>query len=156
LGSLRQWIQRVIRHQIARFLVAGASLNLLDLLTFLLCRKVLGIDVPVAQFIARFVGATTGFGVHKLFTFSHSGDSALKTGQQGMAYAVVTLCNLLLSPFLVTWLVWMLDPYEIAGKLLGDVLLAVETFVIFRYLFRGSNRSVSPQKETTPLPGSPG
>lgn len=131
------WIQHLLKHEVLRFLFSGGSLFVLDLGIFLICRKWFGIDVAIAEFMARATGASVGFVLHKFFTFANrGGDSAMSTRTQGVGYAATTGFNLLFSPFLVSALVWALHPYELAGKALGSILLAVETFVVYRYVFR--------------------
>ena len=137
-------IRRILENEVSRFVLSGGSLFVLDLATFLLCRKVLGIDVAWAEFLARFTGASTGFVVHKFFTFANAkGSSAMSTKTQGVGYTATTVFNLMLSPFLVSFLVWMLDPYELMGKALGSALLACETFLVFRFVFREKSNQVS-------------
>lgn len=131
------WLQRLVQNEVLRFLLSGGSLFVLDLSIFLMCRKWLGIDVALAEFIARGTGATVGFVLHKFFTFANSnGDSAMSTRKQGVGYAATTGFNLLFSPVLVSGLVWLLHPYELIGKAAGSLLLAVETFIVYRYVFR--------------------
>lgn len=132
-------MKRVLSSEGFRFLVSGGSLFLLDFTVFVVCRKVLGIEVVWAELIARSVGAATGFLLHKFFTFARpKGASAMSAQVQGVGYFATTAFNLLFSPFFISWLVLWMHPYELSAKMLGSGLLACETFLVFRYIFRGS------------------
>jgi putative flippase GtrA len=132
-------IRRMLSNEVFRFLLSGGSLFVLDITAFIICRKVFGIEVFWAELMARTVGASTGFLVHKFFTFAREAESsAMSTRSQGFGYAVTTLFNLALSPFLVAGLVYLLAPYEVFAKALGSILLAMETFLVFRFIFRDS------------------
>ena len=67
------WIQHLLKHEVLRFLLSGGSLFALDLCIFLICRKWFGIDVAIAEFMARATGASVGFVLHKFFTFANRG-----------------------------------------------------------------------------------
>ena len=127
-----------------RFLLSGGTLFALDFAVFVFCRKVLGIDVAISELCARTVGAVTGFVLHKFFTFANGGNERAMSGSaQGAGYFATTGFNILFSPFLVWWLVGLLHPYELVAKVIGSGLLACETFLVFRFLFRSAEPDVS-------------
>jgi len=140
-------IRRLLSSTIFRFLLSGSTLFVIDVTTFVICRKVFGIEVFWSELIARTTGASVGFLLHKFFTFANpEGASAMGARKQGAGYLVTVSFNLAFSPFLVSWLVGLLHPYELMGKVLGSVLLAFETFIIYRFIFRESKTQV-PQAE---------
>ena len=133
------FIRRLMSSEGFRFLLSGTSLFILDFSIYLLCRKVFGIEVFWAELMARSTGATAGFLLHKFFTFANpKGANAMSVKTQGAGYFGTAAFNLMFSPILVSYLVWIMDPYELMAKVLGSVLLAVETFLVFRFVFRES------------------
>jgi putative flippase GtrA len=130
-------IRRLLSSKVVRFLLSGGTLFVIDVTTFLICRKVLGIDVFWSEFIARTTGASVGFLLHKFFTFANpKGSTTMGAKKQGAGYLATASCNLAFSPFLVSWLVTWLHPYELMGKVLGSILLAFVTFIIYQFIFR--------------------
>ena len=132
-------IRRMLANEVLRFLLSGGSLFVLDFTIFSVCHFYIGLEIWLAELIGRGTGATTGFFLHKLFTFANpKGKSAVSTQKQGIGYTATALFNLAFSPFLVSWLAWLMYPYVALAKALGTILLAFETFIIFRFLFRAS------------------
>jgi len=142
------YIRRLLSSQLFRFLLSGGTLFVIDLAAFIICRKVFGIDVFWSEFIARVTGAATGFVLHKFFTFANpKGESAVGARKQGAGYVATVSFNLVFGPFLVSWLVVLLHPYELMAKILGSVLLAFETFIIYRFIFRESKPHETPSAD---------
>jgi len=134
----------MLSNEVFRFLLSGGSLFVLDFTVFYICHFHLEMAVWGSELTGRSVGATTGFLVHKLFTFANpKGASALSAKKQGAGYFSTVLFNLAFSPILVSALAWLLYPYVAMAKAIGSILLAIETFVVFRFLFRESNDQAS-------------
>ena len=141
-------VRRLMAHEALRFLMSGGTLFVLDFTIFSVCHFYFGLEVWLSELIGRGTGATTGFFLHKLFTFANpKGQSAVSTQKQGVGYTATALFNLAFSPFLVSWLAWLMDPYVALAKALGTILLAFETFVIFRFLFRASQDETLPESK---------
>ena len=139
-------MKRFLSSEGLRFLFSGGVLFILDFTAFVIFRKVFGIEVVYSEFLARLFGASMGFLLHKFFTFANPrGSSAMSTRVQGAGYFIIMGVNLVLSPFLVSWLVFMMHPYELLAKGLGSALIACETFIVFRFLFRGSKDESQPE-----------
>jgi putative flippase GtrA len=130
-------IRHLLSSKFFRYLISGSILFVIDVTVFLICRKAFEIEVFWSELFARTAGASVGFVLHKFFTFTNT-SSAMDGKKQGAGYLATVGCNLAFAPFLVSWLVGVVHPYELMGKIMGSVLLAFETFIIYRYIFRES------------------
>jgi putative flippase GtrA len=124
------------RHSSIRYLLAGGFLFALDFSVYFVLARGLGIEPGVAQFVSRGTGAFVGFFVHRDFSFRTEGAThGISTTSQGAGYTLVTIANLLGSPFLVHWSVAALGGRIALGKLAVDVFLVLESYVVLRILF---------------------
>lgn len=138
LGLLPIWLADLLRSSTGlRYLATGASLFLLDLAIYVVLHLGFGVAIMTAQLVSRTTGAAVGFVGHKFFSFGVGGEKqASSTTSQGVAYSVVMAVNILLSPFLVVFLVYLLDGRAIVGKLFSDAIIITETFLLLRVIFR--------------------
>lgn len=124
------------RYSSVRYLLAGGFLFFLDFSVYFVLARGLGIEPGVAQFVSRGTGALVGFFVHRDFSFRKEGAThGISTMSQGAGYTLVTLANLLGSPFLVHWSVAALGGRIALGKLAVDVFLVLESYLVLRILF---------------------
>jgi putative flippase GtrA len=125
------------RHSSARYVLAGSFLFVLDFVVYFVLAHTLGIEPGVAQFVSRGTGALVGFFVHRDFSFRTDGAArGASRASQGTGYTLVTIGNLLGSPFLVHWSVAALGGQIVLGKLAVDVFLVMVSYVVLRILFR--------------------
>lgn len=130
-----------------RYLLAGVFLFVLDFAIYFVLARIFGIEPGVAQFVSRGTGALVGFFVHRDFSFRMDGAAhRISTTGQGAGYTLVTIANLLGSPFLVHWSVAALGGRIALGKLAVDVFLVLESYLVLRILFH-SRRSDPPVPE---------
>ncbi len=129
--------ERWIEGSLFRYLASGGVLFIVDYLVYIVLAKLLGLDVRIAQGASRTSGAVVGFFLHKLYSFrAGEAGQSLSTASQGAAYTLVTLANLVASPFLVHLAVGALGGMILVGKVLVDVVLVAETYVLLRIVFR--------------------
>ena len=123
-----------------RYLVTGGAVFALDFAVWITCVSVFAWDVRTSQLLSRTVGALAGFFGHKHFSFQQGDDyrpNAVAT--QGGAYTAGMIFNIIISPFVVYYCIWLVRPLPgslIIGKLLADVLLVIESYVLLRIIFR--------------------
>jgi putative flippase GtrA len=128
---------KLLRHSSARYVLAGGFLFVIDFVVYFALARILGVEPGVAQFVSRGTGATVGFFVHRDFSFRTDGAArSASIASQGSGYTLVTIANLMGSPFLVHWSVSILDGRVALGKLVVDAFLIVESYVALRFLFR--------------------
>lgn len=124
------------RYSSIRYLLAGGFLFVLDFVVYFVLARILGIEPGIAQFVSRGTGAFVGFFVHRDFSFHKEGTThGISTASQGAGYTLVTIANLLGSPFLVHWSVAALGGKIALGKLAVDVFLVMESYLVLRILF---------------------
>ncbi len=118
-----------------RYLAVGVALFVLDFAVFVLLHVGLHVEVGVSQAISRTLGAAAGFVAHRKFTFPARERAHSLTGQ-GAGYVVLTIVNLLLAPLLIELLDWLLNGAGVIAKILTDVVMVLETYLVLKFLFR--------------------
>lgn len=125
------WLAAIPRP--VRYVVVGGVGFVVNLLVFLALADGLGLDVRWAEVVSRVLGGVVTFFGHKHVTFS--GDQALPASLQGASYLALAAVNVALAPWVVFGcvaafggLVW--------PKLVAEVLLTVESYLLTRLIFR--------------------
>jgi putative flippase GtrA len=125
-----------------RYLATGASLFFFDLAIYVILQTGFGVAIMTAQLVSRTAGATVGFLAHKYISFGVGGEKqASSVASQGIAYTIVMGANIVISPFLVAWMVYLLDDRAVVGKIVSDAIIIAETYLILRIIFRAEARS---------------
>jgi putative flippase GtrA len=125
-----------------RYLATGASLFFLDLGIYVVLHTVFGVSIMTAQLVSRTAGAAVGFLAHKFISFGVGAEQqASSAARQGISYTIVMGANILISPFLVAWMVGLLDDRAVVGKLVSDAIIIAETYLILRIIFRAEARA---------------
>jgi len=132
-----------------RYLLVGVSLAALDVSIYL-ALVAGGMPQPIAQIISRVTGAIAGFLAHRLFTFP-SDERAMGDATQGAGYSALIVWGVLLGPAMVVSCTWLLGGWIFGGKILSDILLAAQNFLILRWVFRApKSDDDAPTSDTTP------
>lgn len=135
-GGIFSKLVRLWDRQQVRYLVVGTLLFLLGALITLVLAGPLGMDVRLAEGTSRIVGAIVGFVGHKLVTFRRPGTSSrMTTAAQGVSYAVVTVVNTLVAPWVLYGLHVGLELWLPAAKLISDAVMVVESYVLLSLVF---------------------
>lgn len=131
-----------------RYLIVGVSLFLLDLTVFLLCVNVFGTGVTFGQVLSRSAGAFAGFFGHKYFSFKawETKDSVGQLTKRGSGYVFVVIFNIGFSPVVVSVLVSAIPGNLILSKLLAEVFLVVETYILLKIVFTWRAEKVENEK----------
>lgn len=144
---------RLLEWSFFRYLLTGAGLFLIDLTVFMICVLILGLDVRLGQIISRTVGATVGFFGHKYFSFRSNREHNLSLLVfQGSAYTLITVLNILLSPIIVYMAVKATHGELIFAKVIAEIILVSQTYVLLRILFLASRYKDAKRKN---LSGDP-
>lgn len=124
--------------RLLRFGLVGGGLFVLDLGIFLGLVEGLAASVALAQFISVTIRSIVGFFAHKWFTFrGDTADDAKTTAGQTVAYILQGVLNIPLSTVVVVACVWLFGGWELAGKLLGEVLMILEVYLLYRFIVFG-------------------
>jgi len=127
--------------QLARYLITGLGLYLVDFLTFIALAVGLQVHVAMSQFIARATGALVGFVAHRHYTFRENRDRpAWGLAAQGSGYLAVSLVTLALSPVLIMVTMAITGGHKVAAKLLAEPVLVLIAYVGLRTVFRARQR----------------
>ena len=123
--------------QLARYLITGLGLYLVDFMTFLALAVGLEVHVAASQFVSRATGALVGFVAHRHFTFRESREQpAWGLAAQGTGYLTVALVTLALSPVLIMVTMAMTGGHKVAAKLLAEPVLVLIAYIGLRTVFR--------------------
>lgn len=124
-----------------RYLLTGAGLFLIDLAVFMTCTLIFGLEVWLGQIISRTVGAIVGFFGHKYFSFhSKKEHSRSLLALQSSVYILITILNILLSPIVVYMAVEVTHGKLISAKIITEIILVGETYILLRILFVTSRK----------------
>lgn len=116
-----------------RFLWVGGALFAIDLGLFWALHDGLGFSVPSAQATSVTVRTIIGFVAHKWFTFrGDTSDDPATTAQQGVAYLVQGVLNAPVSVLIVWGCVWLLEGWAVGGKVLAEILMVAEVYLLYR------------------------
>jgi putative flippase GtrA len=117
------------------------------------CVTIFGLDVRIGQIISRTVGATVGFFGHKYFSFRSKGEHSLSLlALQGSGYTLITILNILLSPIIVYVAIKVTHGDLIFAKIIAEIILVSQTYVLLRFLFLASRYKDAKRKN---LSGDP-
>jgi putative flippase GtrA len=151
--SISNRISQLLKWSFFRYLLTGVGLFLLDLAIFLACVTIVGLDVRIGQIISRTVGATVGFFGHKYYSFRSEREHSLSLlALQGSGYTLITILNILLSPIILYVVIRMTQGDLISAKIISEIILVSQTYVLLRILFLASRYKDAKRKN---LSGDP-
>ncbi|MFO8071542.1 MAG: GtrA family protein [Polyangia bacterium] len=134
MGPGRIW-RRLSDWSAFRYLVTGGVLFVIDLSIFLGLKR-LETPTPIAQAISRTTGALIGFAGHKLYSFRNREWKGSRLAAQGTGYTVLTVANIFISPAVVMGFEWLLPGRLVLVKVLAEVVMVTETYLVLSWLFR--------------------
>ena len=124
----------LLRHGPVRYLLVGGCLVAFDTTVFM-ALVYLGVAPAIAQLVSRTAGGIGAFILHRTVTFP-SDEHELGGAAQGASFVVFHIWNLAISPLVVVASIWVLGGWIFAGKLMADLLLALQNYVLVRWTFR--------------------
>jgi len=122
--------------------MVGGCLVVFDTMVFMALVE-LGVAPAIAQLVSRTAGGIGAFVLHRTVTFP-SDEHELGGAAQGASLFILQLWNLAVSPLVVVAAIWVLGGWIFAGKLLAELLLALQNYVLVRWTFRPRASDVSP------------
>jgi putative flippase GtrA len=127
-----------LRHQLARYAIAGGGVYVADLTAYCLVVLVDPELYLLANCAGRLTGATVGFIAHRRWTFGAARESGWR--RQLLLYAALLATNLLVSSFLLWLLVSGLGLANFPSRVGVDSLLLALTFLVLRHWVFGARR----------------
>lgn len=129
-----------------RYVAVGGGTFVVDLCCFLLLVKQAGISPEVAQACSRTIGAAAGFFGHKYFSFAQQ-EAAVSAGRsstvQIIGYACIMVAGIVLSPFVIWFMLRIVQPHLVFAKVLTEAVMVCINFVLMKALFSGLSKSQS-------------
>ena len=118
--------------RVLRFLAVGGGLFLLDFALFTGLVGA-GVSVPWAQAASVSVRTVAGFVIHKWWTFrGDTADDPSTSARQAVAYLVQGAANAPITVAVVAGCVWLLDGWAAGGKVLAELVMIVEVYLLYR------------------------
>ena len=116
---------------LGRYGLVGILLFSIDFLVYTLL-IISGYEPGLAQFCARGIGAISGYFLHRYFTFRKSTINTNIFFREGPAYLGLVCFNIVISPWLVSYLATATKgPF--LGKITSECFLVAFTFFIMRF-----------------------
>ena len=116
-----------------RYVVVGGGAFVINLAIFLGLEPLL--DVRIAEAIARSLATALTFFGHKHVTFRAQDGQADSGAKQGVGYLALAAANVLISPWVVFYAVDAIG-HLVAGKLVSEVIMTVEAYLLSALIFR--------------------
>ena len=127
-----------------RYVAVGGGTFLVDLCCFLLLVKQAGVSPEVAQACSRTVGAAAGFFGHKYFSFAQpeTADADERSSTvQVVGYICIMVAGIVLSPFVIWFMLRMVQPHLVFAKILTEAVMVCINFVLMKALFSRLSKS---------------
>jgi putative flippase GtrA len=127
-----------------RYIAVGGGTFLVDLCCFLLLVKQAGFTPEVAQACSRTVGAAAGFFGHKYFSFAQpetEGSEGRSSSVQVVGYICIMVAGIVLSPFVIWFMLRIVQPHLVFAKVLTEAVMVCINFVLMKALFSGLSKS---------------
>ncbi|EYS85228.1 hypothetical protein CF68_12745 [Cupriavidus sp. SK-4] len=118
------------------YLLTGGALFLADLVLFLSLTYA-SVAPAAAQAVSRGVGALIGFFAHQRYAFRHAGKRRRGLLSRGGGYGALMLVGVLLSPVVLSLMLWLSGERLLIAKLAAEAVMAAFNFVVLRWLFVG-------------------
>lgn len=127
-----------------RYVAVGGGTFLVDLSCFLLLVKQAGVSPEIAQACSRTVGAAAGFFGHKYFSFAqpeNEGVQSRSSTVQIVGYICITVAGIVLSPFVIWFMLRIVEPHLVVAKVLTEAVMVCINFVLMKALFSRLSKS---------------
>jgi putative flippase GtrA len=127
-----------------RYVAVGGGTFLVDLCCFLLLVKQAGFSPEVAQACSRTVGAAAGFFGHKYFSFAQPKEAESQgrsSAIQIIGYAGIMLAGIVLSPFVIWFMLRLVEPHLVVAKVMTEAVMVCINFVLMKALFSRLTKS---------------
>lgn len=121
------------RHrQIIKFLIAGGTGAFVDLSIYYTLTYVAELWYVLSSVLSFAIAFWVSFGLQKFWTF-RDGDTE-RVGKQTALYFFVAIVNLGINTLLIYFLVEHSGVHKFAAKILASGIVAVESFIVYRYI----------------------
>ena len=128
--------------KVIRFIMAGGSAFSVNISLLYIFTEFFGLWYIFSATLAFLFSFLVGFSLNKFWTFASS--SADFIHSQILFYLGINLFNLVINNMLLYVMVESLAIWYILAQAIASVLLAFESFFLYKWLFRSKNPEVLP------------
>lgn len=118
--------------RVIRFAITGGTAALINVLVLYAFTDWLGIWYIASEVVAFACALAYNFMLQRLWTFASEGAAA----KQGVAFVAVNIFNLFLNALILYALVEYFGLWYIAAQLIAALLIACESYFVYRSIFR--------------------
>ncbi len=126
--------------KIFRYLVSGGMATATNLLFLFIFTNLIGIWYLTSEVMAYIISYAVSFTMQKYWTFNDGSKDKIKS--QAVIYTIVTTANLGLNALILYALVQYGHLNHIVGQVIASAIIAVESYFIYKILFRSKADSV--------------
>ena len=135
-------VPRMVKAEHIRYVLVMAFCWFADFLTFICLYVLVGIEV--SQLIARFIGAFSGFLLHKNFTFNTQNRSLKNEIFQGSKYIVLWIINYLITTKIILILVHSVGLDTIVAKVSSEAFIVPINFLVMKlFIFNTASKNTN-------------
>jgi len=139
---IKEFANKITSSQIARYLFSGGTATFTNLGVFYVLSTIFGLYYLVASGAAFLIGFAVSFTLHKFITFQDY--ETERAHIQAGIYLLFWSCNILFGMGLLYLFVEYAGVPEILGQTVTIIIVAVESYFVYRYLvFGSSTQSIS-------------
>jgi putative flippase GtrA len=120
--------------QVIRFTLVGGSAALVNVAALYLFTSLFGIWYIASEVAAFLVALCYNFALQKLWTFKNPHSAA--TRRQGLWFILINIGNLVVNTAILYVLVEFLGLWYIGAQLIASIIVACESYFLYRVLFR--------------------
>ena len=120
--------------KIFRYLVSGGMATATNLFFLFIFANIVGIWYITSEIMAYIISYVVSFTMQKYWTFNDGSKDKIKS--QAIIYTIVTTANLGLNALILYVLVQYGHLNHLIGQVIASAIIAVESYFIYKVLFR--------------------
>lgn len=119
--------------KIFRYIISGGMATLTNLLFLYIFTDLFGIYYLLSAVFSYIISFVVSFTMQKYWTFQDGSKDNIKS--QAFVYVIVTSLNLALNTLCI-YLFVQSGMHYLSAQILSSIIIAVESFFVYRFLFR--------------------
>lgn len=120
--------------KIVRYAISGGMATVTNILFLFIFTDLIGIWYVLSAVLSYLVSFVVSFSMQKYWTFRES--SSDQIASQAIFYVVITTINLGLNAGCIYLLVHYFGVYYLLAQLIISLIIAIESFFVYRFIFR--------------------
>ncbi len=120
--------------KVFRYVISGGMATFTNLLFLFIFTDLFGVWYLLSAIFSYVISFAVSFTMQKYWTFKNNSSDQIKS--QAIIYVVVTTANLGLNTLGIFILVHYLGFHYLSAQILVSILIAIESYFVYHYLFR--------------------